>query len=51
MTDGKMKMITASTQRDNKIWLAKKKKKGRRRGKVVVYSRQEVRKEAYSDGT
>lgn len=35
MTDGKMKMITTSTKRDNKIWMAKKKeKKERRRGKL-----------------
>ena len=40
MIDGKMKMITTSTQRDNKIWLAKKKrKKGKKKREVGVYSR------------
>lgn len=40
MTDGKMKMITTSTKRDNKIWLAKKKrKKGKKKREVGVYSR------------
>lgn len=45
MTDGKMKMITTSTQRDNKILLAKK-----RRGKLG-YILDKVSKEAYSVGT
>ena len=39
MTDGKMKMITTSTQRDNKIWLEKKRKKGKKKREVGVYSR------------